>query len=225
MSNLEQSKNLSTTIEDYLKAIYLLAARQLEVTTSRLAAQLDVKPATVTSMLKRLAQQGWVSYEPYHGAALTQEGRIQALRILRSHRLAETFLVEALGVPWDQVHTEAHLWEHALSAMVVEHLDAFLEHPTYNPYGEPIPRIDGTMPPMGDQQLLDLSAGTSAVVERVDLQQQDLLCYLSELGLRPGVQIRVVSVAPFDGPLTVEIAGVYRAVSRQVAGTIYVRTT
>ncbi len=221
MINLDESKNLSETSEDYLKAIYDLA-EEGAATTSRLAERLGVAPATVTSMLKRLADQGWVDYRPYRGVTLTPAGREEALRLLRSHRLAETFLVEVLGLPWDQVHAEAHRWEHVISAAVLERLDALLGHPAYDPHGDPIPSSGGDLPEMATRRLLDVEPGSVARVERVDTQASDLLHYLGDLGLKPGVTVRVISVEPYGGPFTIEVGGTRHAIGREVADRVLV---
>ncbi len=225
MSDLDNSKKPSETNEDYLKAIYLLGEQQGAVTTSRLAAHLQVTPATVTAMLKHLAEQGWITYRPYQGATLTETGKALSLQVLRSHRLAETFLVDVLKVPWEDVHAEAHRLEHALSPEIIKRIDALLGHPTRNPYGEPIPGADGHLVPTSRQRLMDLPVGTTAIIESIGTQEADLLRYVGELGLCPGALVKVVAIAPFDGPMTVEVDSTSQAIGRQVATRIFVHET
>ncbi len=223
MKNLETPKTLSETGEDYLRAIYLLSEQQTAATTSRLAEHLQVAPATVTSMLKRLGEQGWVEYHPYQGATVTAAGQMVAMQVLRSHRLAETFLVEVLGMPWDCVHMEAHRWEHALSPDVIDRMDALLGYPSHDPHGDPIPDADGRIAKTSTQQLLDLSPGAVAEIDRVRSQDFELLRYLGELGLRPSAKVEVIARAPFEGPLTVKVNGCQQVIGRQVACQIFVR--
>src|SRR6266498_3873853 len=137
---------LSPTVEDYVKAIYLLHQAFGKVTTTHLAEHLGFAPPSVTSMLQKLAKLNLVIYTPYHGAVLTAVGQHLALEVLRHHRLVELFLVEALGYSWEEVHTEAEVLEHVLSERLEARIDAHLGHPTVDPHGDPIPFPDGTLP-------------------------------------------------------------------------------
>ena len=209
-------------VEDYLKTIYEIEREQGKVATTVLAEQLGVAPASVTGMIKKLAEMELVAYEPYQGVVLTQAGRRIALEVIRHHRLIELFLAEALGVPWDQVHAEAHKMEHVLSEDLLDRIDTALGHPTTDPHGAPIPTREGTLDQLPCQPLADLEPGQSGVIAEVYDNDPALLRYLGELGLYPKVTVRVVTVAPFDGPLTVRIGEMEHAVGREVANQILV---
>jgi DtxR family Mn-dependent transcriptional regulator len=217
---------LSPSNEDYLKAIYELQYEQGQplATTSALAQSLGVAPASVTEMLKRLAsiEPPLVQHERYHGARLTPDGARAALQVVRAHRLLEQFLTEALGYRWDEVHEEAHRLEHAMSARLGERIAAYLGHPGSDPHGDPIPGPDGELAPRHDVALIELSAGEAGRVTRVHSHDAALLRYLGNLGIYPEVSIRVVEVAPFDGPFTLQIGERREAVGRAVVKRINV---
>ena len=197
----------SLTVENYLKAILQVAARSEEdlVATGKLAEELSVSPGTVTSMLKTLADSKLASYTPYEGVALTREGRTLALRILRRHRLIELFLVETLGLSWDQVHEEAEHMEHAVSDRLVDEIDRYLGHPVADPHGDPIPTSDGTM--RGAQlvcvPLSDCAAGSQIRMQRVTNQGGEFLRFLSDSGLEIGRMAEIVANSPEAGLVTI----------------------
>jgi DtxR family Mn-dependent transcriptional regulator len=229
LNDLDQAKRFfwyfkmqSQTVEDYLKAIYEIQQVHSKVATSMLADRLGVSPASVTSMLKKLADLRLVVYEPYQGVVLTEAGQKIALEVIRHHRLIELFLAEALGVPWDQVHAEAHKIEHVLSEDLEDRIDAILGFPTIDPHGAPIPARDGSLDHSEHIQLSDLRAGQSAVVAEVSDRDAAMLRYLGELGLYPQVHVSVIAVAPFDGPLTLRVGDAEHIVGRAVADRISV---
>ncbi len=209
-------------VEDYLKTIYEIEREQGKVATTVLADQLNVAPASATGMIKKLAEMNLVAYEPYQGVVLTQTGRKIALEVIRHHRLIEIFLAEILDVPWDQVHAEAHKIEHVLSEDLVDRIDAVLGHPSTDPHGAPIPTREGKIDQPPCRRLADLESGQSAVVAEVYDNDPALLRYLGELGLYPKVPLRVVRVAPFDGPVTVRVGETEHAIGREVAHQILV---
>ncbi len=212
----------SQTIEDYLKAVYELQCVEGQVTTSRLAERLGVTPASVTGMVKKLAEMKLVVYTPYQGVRLTKAGSKIALEVVRHHRLIERFLAEALGVPWDRVHEEAHKIEHVISEDLEERMDAMLGHPKTSPHGSPIPRPDGTIDESANTRLVELQAGQSAVVAQVSDHDSALLRYLGDLGLYPDTAVKVLAVAPLDGLMTVRVGNKQHAVSRAVASEVFV---
>lgn len=216
--------NLAVTpvIEDYLKAIYAVQQEQGAVKTVLLAERLGVKPPTVTAMLKTLAELKLVSYQPYRGVELTRAGERVALEIIRHHRLIELYLVEALGFTWDEVHEEAEILEHAISEKLEARIAAYLGEPTFDPHGDPIPTLDGTVVADTTQTLADIPAGKRARIVRVRDQQPDRLRYLSDLGLVIGRHVKVVAAAPFGGPLTVRIGKETCALDRALARKIIV---
>ena len=209
-------------IEDYLKTIYEIQSEQGKVATTVLAERLGVTPASATGMIKKLADMRLIAHQPYQGVVLTEAGRKIALEVIRHHRLIELFLAEALGVPWDRVHEEAHKIEHVLSEDLEDRMDAFLGHPTTDPHGAPIPGRDGSIEHPPCVPLAELKPGQSAVVTEVSDHDSALLRYLGELGLYPQSQVTVVAVAPFDGPLTIRVDEVEHALGREVAGYIFV---
>lgn len=217
---------LSPTSEDYLKAIYDLQQQPDEpwATTSGLAQALGVAPASVTEMLKRLsaAKPPLVMHERYHGARLTEAGERAALQVVRTHRLLETFLAEALGFGWDEVHDEAHRLEHATSGKLGERIADYLGQPETDPHGDPIPGPDGALIARDEMPLATLAAGQFSRVTRVHSQDAALLRHLGELALYPGTMVRVLEVAPFDGPMILDVDGRRQVVGRGVAEQVFV---
>jgi len=185
---------LSESQEDYLKQIFLLGGDGDRVSTQALARRLQVKPASVTEMVGRLSQLDLVEHAPYYGVQLTEGGRRVALEMLRHHRLLETFLVEALGYTWDQVHEEAERLEHVISELFEERIAEAMGHPTHDPHGDPIPTPDLNLP-NGDSlvPLQDLPVGFQGTLVRVGAQDPDNLNLLRRLGLAPGCTVEVVS--------------------------------
>lgn len=188
----------SLTVENYLKAIWQIGAASGsdDVPTGKLAASLKVSPGTVTSMQKALAEAGLASYRPYEGVRLTEAGRTLALRMLRRHRLIELFLVRTLGLTWDQVHEEAEHMEHAVSDFLIDRIDDFLEHPTSDPHGDPIPTADGVLRLSNEATCLlsDVRAGLSVRFVRVLNQDAEFLRYLTDTKLSIGATVQVESV-------------------------------
>jgi DtxR family transcriptional regulator, Mn-dependent transcriptional regulator len=179
----------SLTIENYVKGIYLICGRQGKplASTGELAAALSVSPGTVTSMLKTLSDAGLASYRPYEGVQLTEAGRLLALRVLRRHRLIELFLVRTLDLTWDEVHEEAENLEHAVSDFLIDRIDRYLDFPTTDPHGDPIPSADGTVATPEGCLLIDWTVGTSFQLIRVLDQSPEFLRYLSDAGFDLGV--------------------------------------
>ncbi len=208
--------------EDYLKAIYKLQVVGGPVATSALAGQLGVTEPTATAMIKRLARLGLVRHTPYHGVVLTTSGEKVALEIIRHHRLLELFLVQALGLGWDQVHKEAERLEHLVSDEVESRIDEVLGHPTTDPHGDPIPTRDGWLDHVEDRSLVDLEPGERATVGRVPDDESDLLQYLAQIGLVPKASVEIVDKVPFGGPLILQLGGMRHAIGRELAGTIRV---
>jgi DtxR family Mn-dependent transcriptional regulator len=215
-------ERISPAIENYLKAIYSLKITHAQVTTSLLAEHIGVKPASVTGMLKTLADLRLVSYTPYRGVELTAAGTRVALEVVRHHRLIELYLVQALGYSWDEVHDEAEALEHVISEKLEARIAARLGHPAFDPHGDPIPTIEGTLPTGDDISLAALPVGASGDIVRVCDQHPDRLRYLAELGLVPGANLEVVASAPFDGPISVRIAGMVHPLDRRIAREIYI---
>jgi DtxR family transcriptional regulator, Mn-dependent transcriptional regulator len=212
----------TATMQDYLKALFRLDRGAAPVPTSALAEALTVSPSAVTAMSCKLHVAGLVRYAAYHGMALTPAGRREALQVLRAHRLVEVMMVEWMGYGWEDVDDEADRLEHVLSPEFVSRLDAQLGHPRACPHGDPIPGPNGEFPDVLEAPLALLAPGESATVYRVSSRNRELLAYLRELGIGPGVQIEVRTVAPFDGPLTIRVNDVERTVSLTVAQNVFV---
>jgi DtxR family transcriptional regulator, Mn-dependent transcriptional regulator len=192
-------------VEDYLKAIYDLERGGDAAATSEIAHRLDIAPASVTGMIRRLADQGLLEYEPYRGVRLTEMGQRAALRTIRRHRVIETFLARVLGYPWDEVHEEAEHLEHAASDTLIDRMVAALNEPTVDPHGAPIPTREGTVHEPRYRSIADLTPGERSRVVRVHDDDPARLRYLGELGLVPGAAVVVVTHAPFDGPIMLRV--------------------
>ena len=189
---------------DYLASIYKLGESQAKVTTSALAERMHVSPAAASSMLKRLEESGFID-RTSDGIKLNEQGRLAALQLIRRHRLLEVFLMKVMGYTWDQVDDEAHRLQHAISANFVERMDQLCSFPTHCPHGDPIPSKDGVMPNETLIPVLELDTAQQGVLRRVNSSDARVLRYLGQLRLMPGCQLRVLDVAPFNGPVTLEI--------------------
>jgi DtxR family Mn-dependent transcriptional regulator len=209
--------------ENYLKEIYALEQEQSPVSTSRLARRFSYSPATITGMLKKLHTLGLVHYEPYQGVSLTDSGQVIALKVLRRHRLIETFLVQILQIPWELVHSEADRLEHSLSDYLEERMDELLGHPSMDPHGSPIPGRDGKMDAVIHLRLADLPVGASAEIVEVNDRDPQLLTRLDQLQLQPNSTFKVVSVEPLDGLVTIQVGTAIQTFGPASASQIYVR--
>ena len=196
---------LTAPVEDYLKAIYAIGKGSGPAATNEIAQRLAIAPASVSGMVRRLADQGLLAYERYHGVKLTESGRRAALRTLRRHRVIEAYLSRALGYTWDRVHYEAERLEHAASDELVDRMAATIGEPEVDPHGAPIPTRDGSVDETEYTSLAQLAAGTAGVVVRVSDEDPEMLRYLAELSIVPGKKITVKSRAPYDGPITLSV--------------------
>src|ERR671931_973805 len=179
MNKLVETKVSSHAVQDYAKAIWSLAQRSDEpVSTSALAERLEVSPASASAMVKRLESLGLATREPYHGVELTQAGERLALEVTRHHRLLELYLAEALGMPWDRVHAEAEVLEHAISPELSERIAAKLGNPTHDPHGDPIPTSEGRINEPPTRALADLIPGDRGTFVRVSDSEPAMLRYL-----------------------------------------------
>jgi DtxR family transcriptional regulator, Mn-dependent transcriptional regulator len=185
-------------MQDYLKTIYVLQQQGGNVSTSMLADQMGI-------MIKKLASLEMVEHEPYRGVRLLPAGEQIALETLRHHRLLELFLTEILGFSWDEVHEEADRLEHHISEALEARISAVLGEPTHDPHGDPIPTLTGRVPVLEMHPLPALGTGNSGIVARVATQDDEILRYLGRLGLGLNVQVELLDVAPFNGPLTVRV--------------------
>jgi DtxR family transcriptional regulator, Mn-dependent transcriptional regulator len=213
----------SSSVGDYLKAIRE-SAEEGAASTKDVADRLSVSQASVTNMFARLREMGLVEYERYHGASLTEGGLSEALRLVRRHRLIETFLLDRLGYSWEEVHEEAEKLEHAVSDRFTERLADLLGHPARDPHGDPIPAVDGTMEADGSFPLPAAAAGERVLIARVGDESTGLLTYLGERGLVPGRLLTVEEVRTLDGVVAVaDEDGATHTLGATLAGTLFVR--
>ena len=198
---------LTQSIEDYLKAIFELTQKSGRASTTQLAEHLNVTPASVTGMIKKLAATNppLLEYRKHRGVVLTDNGRAIALEILRHHRLLELFLHEVLGYPWDEVDEEADRLEHVISEKFEERIAKALGHPEYDPHGDPIPTKDLRMPSTSTIPLSTLRPGQSASIKRVKDDDSELLKHLEVIGVIPDTRIAITNYSEFDGNLHIII--------------------
>jgi DtxR family Mn-dependent transcriptional regulator len=198
-------KRYSPSVEDYLKAIFAINERGEPASTSALAGALEVAPSSVTGMIKRLAETDLLEHLPYRGVRLTAAGSREALRILRRHRILETYLTERLGYAWDDVHDEAERLEHAASDRLIEAMAAALDDPSHDPHGAPIPTATGELEATDFSTLAEGSAGDRLVIRAVQDKDAARLRFLESRGLLPGVRVRIHDRQPFGGPFTLQV--------------------
>ena len=191
---------ITSAVEDYAKAIYVLEA-QGAVTTTALAERMGVTAASASGMVRKLCERGLVAHEPYKGAQLTAEGKQLALEVLRHHRLLELYLARDLGVPWDRVHDEAEVLEHVLSEELEDLIAAKLGNPTHDPHGDPIPTRDLVIEETPSVALCELEPGAHGTFVRISDTDPEMLRWLAERGIAPGACVEVVDKQPFGGPM------------------------
>lgn len=195
----------SFTEENYLKIIHSLSGREgLEVSTNALAEGTSTRAASVTDMLRKLAEKGLIHYKKYQGVRLTEEGEKVALKVIRKHRLWEVFLVDKLGFGWDEVHDIAEELEHIPSDRLVEKLASYLGNPQFDPHGDPIPDAKGNMPEPDYVKLSELPAGTTAILMGVLEHAPSFLQHLDRSGLTLGCSIFIKEVNDYDKSLLAE---------------------
>jgi len=200
----------SQALEDYLKIIYKLEDSSPEdkgVQTSVIAERLSISQASVSNMIKKLADKKYISYAPYYGVTLTDSGRKIALNMIRKHRILEQYLVERLNYSWDEVDEEAEVLEHAISDTLANRMWDDLGQPTHDPHGSPIPSIDGELIEQDLIPLIDVLLEQPVQVKRIKNRSPEELRYLANIGLTTGVVLKIKNMAPLNGPLLVEIEG------------------
>jgi DtxR family Mn-dependent transcriptional regulator len=212
---------ISGVMEDYLKAIYKLQRAHESVGTSELAKELRVAPATTTAMVQRLARLRLVSYHRYRGLTLTAAGQRIALETIRHHRLIELYLAQHLGIDLDKVHGEAEKMEHVLSDDVERRMAAALGDPTTDPHGDPIPSAEGTIRDVRYPDLTTFAPGAIGVVARVSDRDPATLRRLADLGILPGVTLRVLAQQPAG--CRVEVEGRCVMLPRALCGDVYLQ--
>lgn len=213
---------MSESTEMYLLTIYKLNQQQGRAGNTQMANWLGVSTASITEMVKKLSEKGLVERKG-RSLFLKPEGRSIALRVIRKHRLAERLLTDHLKIPWDHAHEQACRLEHILSDQVVDALEEYLEFPKTCPHGHPIPDKSGNLEFLEAPTLAEFPEGSTVVVERVSEESSEILRYLEGVRIFPGEQITIRKIAPFEGPLLVEIHGEPLPLSREIASKVWAR--
>lgn len=205
---MQSAADLSQSNQDYLKAIWQLGEwSDAPATTGQIAERLGLTRSTVSEGVRRLGEQGFLEHERYGTIVLTPAGEAAAVQVVRRHRIIETFLVSYLGYDWDEVHDEAEVLEHAVSDLMVQRLDARLNHPTQDPHGDPIPQPDGSIPVLDAGPLSEVAVGTTVRVRRVSDENPEMLRYLAGIGLGIDSVVTVRGRVEVAGTMTIELDG------------------
>jgi DtxR family Mn-dependent transcriptional regulator len=215
---------LTISTQDYLKHIYDLTENGKSASTNAIAAKLNIKPASVTGMVQKLAmaKPALVEYQKHQGVTLTDEGKKAALEVIRHHRLLEAWLVQTLGYSWDEVHEEAEKLEHVISEGFERRIAAAMGHPLRDPHGELIPTADLKMPLVDSTPLSALRKNQTGKILSIKGAEADLLRYLDELGLKPGAHFEVKEYSPFDHNLTIKIGRKSAVLGLNITNKIFV---
>jgi DtxR family Mn-dependent transcriptional regulator len=213
---------LSAPAEDCLLLVHRFTEREEPVSTSRLARGLGVTDSTVTAMIQKLARQKLLNHKPRREISLTPAGSELAIKMIRRHRLIESFLHDKLGYAWDEVHAEAEQIEHAVSEKFVEAISKALNHPTLDPHGDPIPDESGSGDPRVLVKLSEAPAGLHGVLARVLTGKPDVLIYLAEQGLKPGAVLELLESSPHDSIIRVRVGHREVSLGEKLAGQIMV---
>jgi DtxR family Mn-dependent transcriptional regulator len=214
----------SEQIENYLKTIYKLQSVEGKVSTSSLSERLQISPASVSEMVKKLAGQGSLTHTPYKGVELTESGKRAALKIVRKHRLWEMFLVEVLHFGWDEIDDEAERFEHIMSDKMEDKIDQVLGFPRVDPHGDPIPRANGTLRPTRAIPLNEVEEGAMVRIVRVDDTNRELLRYASSIGISLNRRIVLKRRFTFDKSLIIKIGAREIPISATLASNVFVET-
>ena len=206
-SGVKMPEQPSQAVQDYLKAIHRLGGGEQMVSPNKIATEMAVKAPSVTGMLKRMAEAGWITYTPQTGAQLTVEGRAEALRVIRRHRLVELFLTRVLGLDWSEVDAEAEALEHAISPRLEQAIAQHLGEPLEDPHGHPIPTSTGELHHRNLCRVSEFRAGQTVVVREVQDDNPERLRHWQQLGLTPGATLQILTYEPLDDLFEVSVAG------------------
>lgn len=212
----------SKSTEDYLKHIYHLQSSGSKANTGSLAGTLGISPASVSEMVSKLSSEGWITNEPYHGFKLTKKGEKIAINLVRKHRLIEVFLHLHLKYEWDEVHNEAEKLEHAISDNFVDKLEEYLSYPRFDPHGDPIPDKNGHVAATHYKLLTKADAGKDYMIAKVNDASNEILQYLSKIGLRLNSPISINEKIDFDGSVIITLEGKKHLLSHKMAELIFV---
>jgi DtxR family transcriptional regulator, Mn-dependent transcriptional regulator len=214
----------SEQIENYLKNIYKIQSVEGKVSTSSLSEKLQISPASVSEMVKKLADGGSLTHTPYKGVELTESGKRTALKIVRKHRLWEMFLVEVLHFGWDEIDEEAEKFEHIMSDKMEDKIDEVLGFPSVDPHGDPIPTKSGTVKTARSFALAEVEEGSNVRVVRVNDDNAELLQYASSIGLSLNKKFTVKQRMKFDNSLIIKIGSKDLTISATLAENIFVES-
>jgi len=221
---MSAAEEVSSTIEEYLEAIYTLQERSGSAKTTELAERLNVALGTITNTIESMEKQKLIVHEPYKGVKLTAKGRKIALDVVRRHRLSERLLTDILQLEWSKAHDIACKLEHAIAGEdIIKPLEKALGHPKTCPHGNPIPTESGRLTEEESELLTNLSPGDSGVIVKITDERKDMLQYLATLGLVPGASVSIEEKAPFNGPIIVKVMGASYALGKTVASVIWVK--
>lgn len=221
---MSRTKEVSSTIEEYLEAIYKLEQKKGSAKTGDLAKELKVTLGTVTNTIESMEKQNLIIHRPYKGVKLTKKGRKTALNVVRRHRLSERLLTDILNLEWSKAHDAACKLEHAIADKeIIKPLERALGKPKTCPHGNPIPSESGKIIEEKSELLANLDLGEEGTIVKITDEKPDLLQYLATLGLVPGASVQIEEKAPFNGPIMVRVVGASYALGRNVASVIWVR--
>jgi len=210
--------------ENYLKIIYhLTAVFDSDISTNAIAEKMETKASSVTDMLKKLAEKDLVNYVKYQGVSLTEKGKLSAKMIVRKHRLWETFLVEKLNFSWDEVHDVAEQLEHIKSEKLINKLDEFLNFPTEDPHGDPIPNSEGQIVNVKKQLLSEFEKNKIGICVGVKDTSSDFLKYLDKQEIALGSAIEIIEKELFDSSFTIRVANKEMTISNKIASNLYIK--
>lgn len=211
--------------ENYLKAIFHLSKQDSQaVSTNAIARKMETKASSATDMIKKLSEKDFVAYQKYKGVKLTNNGRLAAAAVIRKHRLWEVFLVDKLHFSWDEVHDVAEQLEHIKSEKLTQELDSFLDYPTKDPHGDPIPDSKGKIPSTKKLLLAKVNQSQSCICVGVKDSSSEFLQYLDKYNIALGTNIDVLSKESYDESMTVKINNIKRLISKEVAQNLFVKT-
>lgn len=217
---------ITLTEENYIKAIYHLGKQgENNVSTNAIAKDIATKASSVTDMVKKLSEKGYADYKKYQGVTLTPKGKKIAVNIVRKHRLWEVFLAEKLNFSWDEIHEVAEQLEHIKSEKLIKQLDAFLEYPTHDPHGDPIPDADGKIKSIDKILLSQAKIGDVCVCVGVKDSSSEFLKYLDKNGIALGTELKITHKEPFDNSATIVIDTTEFIVSNIIANNLFVKVS
>lgn len=218
------SSQVSPAMQRYAAEVFRIQQDEGKVSLSHLAEHVESSPQAIARMVKRLTDAGFATYEPYRGVRLTKEGERIAMPALRRHRLGEVFLVKVMGYDWASAHELTDVFERGINEELEDRIDQLAGHPTNCPHGEPIPTKDGKITFPKDGPLVDKEVGLHCKLTRVRTHDMDKLRYIANLGLTPGVEFGLVSRAPFNGPLRLQMGRNDQVIGYELASSLWVET-